>query len=99
MRERERGRESERARKRGRESERGRGRESEREKETERAHLRERPETKLIIKPTGKKYINISKVLNISKEEFNGYKVCNKSIYKRLSNSCILILRFNFYIF
>jgi hypothetical protein len=89
------GRESERAR--GRESERGRGRE--RERETERACLRESSETELIAKPTGRNYINICKVLNISKEKFNGYKVCNKSIYKRLCNSCILILRFNFYIF
>ena|SRR5277367_1016020 len=88
-RERERERERERDKERERERERDKGRERERE--------RERDKESEIVKPKTK-YLNIPLILNISKEQFNSYKVCNKSIYKCLClcNLCIFILRFNF---
>src|SRR5579862_4323063 len=99
--ERERG-ERERERERGeRERERGGG-ERERERGGERERERERDQESEIARPRTK-YLNIPLLLNISKEQFNSYKVCNKSIYKCLClyNLCIFILRFNFlfYIF
>jgi hypothetical protein len=99
-RERERGGEHERER--GGERERERGGERERERGGEREKERERDKESEIAKP-GAKYLNIPLILNIPKEQFNNYKVCNKSIYKCLClcNLCIFILRFNFlfYIF
>jgi hypothetical protein len=100
-RERERGGEHERER--GGERERERGGERERERGGEREKERERDKESEIAKPAGTKYLNIPLILNIPKEQFNNYKVCNKSIYKCLClcNLCIFILRFNFlfYIF
>jgi hypothetical protein len=84
-----------------RERERGGG-ERERERGGERERERERDQESETTRPRTK-YLNIPLLLNISKEQFNSYKVCNKSIYKCLClyNLCIFILRFNFlfYIF
>ena len=79
-RERERGRDRENERGRDRENERGRDRENERERDREKAE---------IPKPVGRNYLNLPEILRISKAEFNGYKVCNKSTYNRLCNLCI----------
>jgi hypothetical protein len=92
----------ERERERGGERERERGGERERERGGERERERERDKESEIAKPKTK-YLNIPLILGISKEQFNSYKVCNKSIYKclYLCNLCIFILKFNFlfYIF
>lgn len=42
----------------------------------EKAKKSQSPETESIAKPTGS-YINIAKILKLTNEEFNGYKVCN----------------------
>jgi len=81
-------REQERVREQDRERERGRDRENERgrDRENERERDREKAE---IPKPVGRNYLNLPEILRISKAEFNGYKVCNKSTYNRLCNLCI----------
>ena len=79
-----------------------RGRENSRRERERREYERERDKESEIAKPKTK-YLNIPLILGISKEQFNSYKVCNKSIYKclYLCNLCIFILKFNFlfYIF
>jgi len=67
------------------ERERGKEREHEREREKERDSNRERERE--IAKPSGRSYLNLPLILKITKEEFNGYKVRNKSICRRLYNS------------